>query len=96
MNVVIIEVIGVDPPCKRCATTQKNAEEAAKRLRELGIEVDVKKLNIVSKDVISKYGVILSPALAINDQIRVAGRIPNPEEIIGIIKESISVSPKKK
>ncbi len=96
MNVVIVEVIGVDPPCKRCATTQKNAEEAAKILRELGIEVDVKKLNIVSKDVLSKYGVILSPALAINDQIRVAGRIPNPEEIIRIIKESIAVSPKKK
>ena len=86
---IVVEVIGVDPPCKRCAATQKNAEQAISKLKAKGIEATLKKLNIASKEVISKDGIILSPALAINGQVRVAGRIPNPDEILRIIKETI-------
>ena len=82
-----IEVIGPDPPCKRCATTQKNAEEAASKLRKEGTEVTVRKLDISAKETISKYGVILSPAIAVNGIVRVAGRIPSPDEIVRIITE---------
>lgn len=85
---VILEVIGVDPPCKRCAATHKSAEEAASLLRKDGVEVTVQKLNIASKEVIAKYGVILSPALAVNGQVRIAGRIPSPDEITRIIKQT--------
>ncbi len=92
---ILVEVIGVEPPCARCAATQKNALQAAEMLMKDGVEIDVKKLNIASKDVISKYGIILSPALAINDQVRVAGRIPNPDEIVKIIKETIVAGDKK-
>ncbi|MGQ9543119.1 MAG: thioredoxin family protein [Candidatus Bathyarchaeia archaeon] len=86
---VLVEVIGVDPPCKRCAATQNNAEKAASILKSEGIEVTVKKLDIASKETVSKYGVILSPALAVNGKVRVAGRIPSPEEIVRIIKETV-------
>ncbi|MEM3048448.1 MAG: thioredoxin family protein [Candidatus Bathyarchaeia archaeon] len=85
---VLIEVIGVEPPCKRCTATYKNTEEAASKLKSEGIEVMINKLNISSKETISKYGVILSPALAVNGKVRVAGRIPSPEEIVKIVKES--------
>jgi len=85
---VVLEVIGVDPPCKRCAATHKNTEEAASRLREDGADVSVQKLNIASKEVVSKYGVILSPALAVNGQVRIAGRIPSPDEIVRVVKQS--------
>jgi len=85
---VLVEVIGVEPPCKRCAATHKNVEEAASKLKSEGIDVTIRKLNIASKETISKYGVILSPALAVDGKVRVAGRIPSPEEIIKIIKES--------
>ncbi len=85
---VLIEVVGVDPPCKRCAATYKNAEEAASLLRKEGAEVTVQKLNIASKEVIAKYGVLLSPAVAINGQVRIAGRIPSPDEITRIIKQT--------
>ena len=83
-----VEVIGVQPPCKRCATAQKNAQEAASRLKKEGIEVTIKKLDISSKETITKYGVILSPALAVNGQVRVAGRIPSPDEIVRIVKQT--------
>jgi hypothetical protein len=84
---VLVEVIGVDPPCKRCAATQKNAEEAASKLGKEGIEVTVRKLDISAKETISRYGVILSPAIAVNGKVRVAGRIPSPDEIAKIIKQ---------
>ncbi|WP_455368689.1 thioredoxin family protein [[Eubacterium] cellulosolvens] len=84
---VLIEIIGVDPPCKRCATTQKNAERAANELRNEGLEITTKKLDVSSKDTISKYGIILSPAIALNGKVRVAGRIVSSDEIINIIKK---------
>ncbi|MGB6680673.1 MAG: thioredoxin family protein [Candidatus Bathyarchaeia archaeon] len=86
---VLIEVIGVDPPCKRCATTQQNVEQAANELRNEGLEVTTKKLDISSKDTISKYGIILTPAIALNGKVRVAGRIASSDEIIKIIKEMV-------
>ncbi len=85
---VLVEVIGVDPPCKRCTTAQKNAEEAALRLEKEGLSVIVKKLDMSSKETLSKYGVVLSPALAVNGKVRVAGRIPSPDEIVRLIKQS--------
>lgn len=87
---VILDVIGVDPPCKRCAATHGNAEEAASQLRKEGVEVTIQKLNIASKEVIAKYGVLLSPALAVDGQVRVAGRIPNPNEITRIVRQTDS------
>jgi uncharacterized protein YcbX len=87
-RIVEVEVIGVDPPCKRCATTQKNAEQAISKLKKDGIEASLKKLDISSREAISRYGVILSPAVAINGQIKVAGRIPSSDEIIKIIKST--------
>ena len=86
---VLIEVIGVDPPCKRCATVQQNAERAANELRNEGLEVTTKKLDISSKDTTSKYGIILSPAIALNGKVRIAGRITSSDEIIKIIKEMV-------
>lgn len=86
----LIDVIGVDPPCKRCAAAHRNAEEAASRLRKEGVEVTVQKLNIASKEAISRYGVLLSPALAVDGQVMIAGRIPSPNEITRIIKQADS------
>jgi uncharacterized protein YcbX len=86
---VLLEVIGVDPPCKRCAATHKNAEEAASLLRKEGVEVEVQKLNITSKEVIAKYGALLSPAVAVNGQVRVAGRIPSTDEITRLIRSTL-------
>lgn len=83
---VLIEIIGVDPPCKRCLKTQQNAEQAANELRNEGMKVITKKFDISSKDTISKYGIIVSPAIAIDGKVKVAGRISSSDEIIKIIK----------
>jgi len=84
---VNVEVIGPHPPCPRCTTVLKNTEKAASLLKSDGIEVTVKKLDIASKDVVSKYGVLMSPALALNGTVKVMGRIPDVKEVERLVKE---------
>lgn len=85
---VNVEIMGPEPACPRCTKVLKNAEKAASTLRSQGIEASVTKLNIMSKDVISKYGVLTSPALALNGTVRIMGRIPDPKEIERLILEA--------
>jgi hypothetical protein len=84
---VDVEVIGPDPPCQRCNAVRKNAETAAAAIRLEGIETTMAHLNVMSKDVISKYGVLTPPALALNGTVKVMGRIPNVTEIKDLLKK---------
>lgn len=89
MREVKVEVIGVEPPCKRCQATYKSVEEAASELKGKGIEVKIYKMNIQSRETISKYGILLSPAIAINDAVKVMGRVPDKEEVERLVLESL-------
>ena len=52
---VYVEVIGVNPLCMRCHAAWRHTEKAASTtLKSEGVEVRMKKLDIMSKGVISK------------------------------------------
>jgi glutaredoxin len=85
---VQVDVIGVVPPCKRCDATWRSAEAAASALRSEGVEVKMNKLDIMSKDVISRYGAIASPALALNGKVRIMGRVPDAKEVETLLREA--------
>jgi len=85
---VYVEVIGVIPPCKRCYTTWKNVEKASLTLKSEGVRVTIKKLDIMSKDVVSKYGPIMSPALALNGTVKIMGRVPDVKEVETLLRET--------
>jgi len=89
MKDITVEVIGVDPPCKRCQATLKNVEEAASALKASGFDIRVSKLNMVSKDVIAKYGVVVSPSLAVNGVVRIVGKVPDIKEVERILRAAI-------
>lgn len=89
MKELKIEVIGTEPPCARCNLTMKNAEEAASKLRESGLEVNVAKLNITSKDTVKKYGVLVSPAIVVNGVVKVMGGVAEVEEIERILRKAV-------
>ena len=84
---VYVEVIGVKPPCMRCHAAWRSVEKAASTLKSEGVEVRMKKLDIMSKDVISKYGAIMSPALALNGTVKIMGRVPDPKEVEKLLRE---------
>jgi len=81
------EVFGPIPPCARCHAVWKNVEKAASTLKQEGIEVTMKRLDIISKDAISKYGVLMSPALALNGTVKTMGRVPSAKEVESLIRE---------
>jgi len=89
MKEIKVEVIGPEPTCVRCQTAKKVAEKAAEKLKQSGLSVRVEKVNIISKETVRKYGVLLSPAIAINNTVKVMGRVPREEEIERLIRDAV-------
>ncbi|NPU96248.1 MAG: thioredoxin family protein [Candidatus Omnitrophica bacterium] len=69
-----IQILGIG--CPKCKTLTAHAEQAAK---ELGIEYQIEKVQDINE--IISFGVMSTPALAVDGQVRVAGKIPSVEEI---------------
>jgi small redox-active disulfide protein 2 len=73
-----IQILGTGcPKCKKLAET---AEEAAK---QLGIEYELEKVSDIQD--IMNFGVMMTPALAVDGEIKVAGKIPSIDEIKGYL-----------
>jgi len=88
MKEIKVEVIGPEPPCVRCQTTKKVVEKVVEKLKHEGIAVKMEKANIISRDVIGKYGILVSPAIVVNNTVKIIGRVPGEEEIEKLIKEA--------
>ena len=88
MKEVKVEVIGSEPPCMRCQAAKKAVEKAAEKLKQSGIMVEVQKVNIMSKETVQKYGVLVSPAIAINNTVKIMGRVPSEEEVEKLLREA--------
>jgi small redox-active disulfide protein 2 len=69
-----IQVLGTG--CPKCKKLARNAEAAAK---ELGIECELEKVTQIND--IMKMGVMITPALAVDGQVKVAGKIAGTDEI---------------
>lgn len=89
MKEISIEVIGVEPPCPRCKKAKENVEKAISRLKESGVKFEVRKLDVASRDVVKRYGVLVSPSVAVNGVVKVMGRVPEAGEIERILRETI-------
>ncbi|HEC82379.1 MAG TPA: thioredoxin family protein [Thermoplasmatales archaeon] len=76
-----IEVLGTG--CPKCKKTYANAEKAVK---ELGIEAELVK--VYDSIEIAKRGMLETPALVIDGEIKIAGRIPSKDEIKELLKKS--------
>ena len=78
-----IEVIGLEPPCKKCSELLDNAKKA---VEDSGIEAEVVKLWVLSEEVREKYGLPLSPALAIDGVLVAQGKVYSVERITSLLK----------
>lgn len=75
-----IKVLGTG--CKNCQSLEKELMNA---LAELNVAADVEK--VTAMDEIMQHDIMMTPALVINDQIKVSGRVPKREEIKKWIRE---------
>lgn len=78
-----IEVIGLEPPCKKCNELLDNAKKA---VAETGIEADVVKKWTLSEEIRAKYGLLLSPALAIEGVVVAQGKVYKAERIASLLQ----------
>lgn len=69
-----IEVLGTG--CAKCKRLFANTEQA---IKELNITVDLVKIEKL--DEITERGVMMTPALIIDDEITAEGRVPDVKEI---------------
>jgi small redox-active disulfide protein 2 len=69
-----IQILGTG--CLKCKKLAENTETAAKAL---GIECTIEKVTDINE--IMKFGVMMTPALAIDGQVKVVGKVPSPDEI---------------
>lgn len=74
-----IQILGTG--CSKCKQLAENAEAAAK---ELGIDFELEKVSGIS-DIIS-FGVMMTPALVIDGEVKAAGKVPNIETIKELLK----------
>lgn len=71
---MVIKVLGSG--CANCKKLEANAREAVK---ELGLDATVEKVENF-KDILA-YGVMKTPALVVDEQVKVMGRVASAEEI---------------
>ena len=67
-----------------CAKCTKLAENAAKAARELGLDYELEKVTDIGE--IMKLGVMTTPALVLDGEVKVVGRVPSPADLIKLLK----------
>ena len=73
-----LQVLG--PGCPKCVELAKRTEEAA---RAAGGDYEVEKVSDLST--IMAFGVMMTPALVVDGEVKVVGQVPSVEEIKKII-----------
>jgi small redox-active disulfide protein 2 len=69
-----IQILGTG--CAKCQKLTENAEAAAK---ELGIAYELEKVTDIQR--IMAFRVMMTPALVVDGVVKVAGKVPSPQEI---------------
>jgi small redox-active disulfide protein 2 len=74
-----IQILGTG--CPKCKQLTQNAEEAVKAL---GLDAEIKKVTQIND--IMAFGVMITPALAVDGQVKSSGKVLSAEEIKGMLQ----------
>ena len=69
-----IQVLG--PGCAKCTRLMETAEAAAK---ELGVDYQLEKISDVNQ--IMSFGVIMTPGLVVDGEVKSVGKVPSLDEM---------------
>ena len=78
---MLIEILGTG--CAKCEKLAASADAAAK---SLGVEYELVKVKDLSE--IMQRGVMMTPALVIDGEVKAAGKIPGEEAIKKMLSET--------
>jgi small redox-active disulfide protein 2 len=71
---MVIKILGTG--CAKCKQLAANAQQA---VNEMGIEATIEKVEKIED--IMEYGVMKTPALVVDEQVKVMGRVPTAADI---------------
>ncbi|MBN2242263.1 MAG: TM0996/MTH895 family glutaredoxin-like protein [Acidobacteria bacterium] len=74
-----IQILGTG--CAKCMKLTETAEAAAK---ELGLDFEIEKITDIKE--IMKFGVMMTPGLAVDGNVKVVGRVPSTDEVKALLK----------
>jgi small redox-active disulfide protein 2 len=74
-----IKVLGTG--CPKC---RKLYSEAEKAIAASGVKADLEKVERIEE--IIKYGIMVTPGLVVDEEVKSSGRIPSDSEIVAWIK----------
>jgi len=74
-----VQILGTG--CKKCVQLAENAKQAVK---EAGVDATVEKIEDINQ--IVQFGVMMTPALAIDGEVKFVGKVASPEEIKGLLQ----------
>jgi len=80
-----IKVLG--PGCPKCKITLKHVHKALEKVNR----DDVTVTKVETMEEIMKYNIMSTPALVINEEIKILGRVATVKEIIGLIEENKTI-----
>ena len=69
-----LQILGTG--CPKCKKLAQNTEAAAKAL---GIEYVIEKVTDINE--IMRFGVMITPALAVDGQVKIVGKVPSAGDI---------------
>jgi len=75
-----IQILG--PGCPKCKALEANARAA---VSAIDVTAEIEKVTDI--DAIMNMGVMMTPALAVDGQVKSIGRILNKDQIVNILKE---------
>jgi len=76
-----IQVLG--PGCPKC---RKLAENARAAVEQLELDFEIEKVTDINE--IMKFGVMITPALVVDGEVKVVGKVSSPDEIGQILAQS--------
>jgi len=69
-----IQILGTG--CPKCQKLTETAEAAAK---DLGITCEIEKVKEINE--IMRFGVMITPALVVDGEVKVTGKVPSVEDV---------------
>ncbi len=72
------------PGCAKCKETEKRVRQV---VEQSGVEATV--THAIDFAEMAKAGILMTPAVAVNGAVKLAGRIPKEKEIRGWISEAL-------
>ena len=74
-----VQILGTG--CSKCTKLRENTEQA---VQGLGVDASIEKVEDIN--VITGFGVMVTPALVVDGEVKVAGRVPSTDEIKELLR----------